>query len=179
MESMLKNKGMLYDIEDRWQGTALEGYQKLDPKGKGAYGENVVAEIFRMSGSVVIDPENPGHDRIVDSHKTEIKFSVANKDAKTNQPEKDKFMLNHVSVGKDWERLVFMGVNPKISEDSVFVWFTHHDFAKPGGLKDKYFKPQQGGKKVDNDDWICASKNVQKLLSDPMVRDKSEWQMGE
>jgi len=175
MESIAKNKEGLRIIPDCWQRTMMEGYQHLSLKGKGSFGESVVSDLFNLSGSTVESPENTGHDRIIDKRKTEIKFSVAGKDKKTGQPKKDKFMINHLSVGKDWERLVFMGINPEIEEDSVVVWFSHHDFAKPGGIKEKYFKPQQGGKKVANDDWMCSSTDVRNLLLDSMVHSNLEW----
>ena len=75
----------------------------------------------------------------------------------------DSFVINHVSKGKDWDRLIFCGINPR-EEDLRLVWFTRADFAKhvESGAG-SCFNTQQGGKKIKNDDYMCT--DIQTLMS--------------
>ena len=75
----------------------------------------------------------------------------------------DSFVINHVSKGKDWDRLIFCGINPR-EEDLRLVWFTRADFAKhvESGAS-SCFNTQQGGKKIKNDDYMCT--DIQTLMS--------------
>ena len=45
-----------------------------------------------------------GHDRIISSILTEIKFSLATRNKKGGV-KKDSFIINHVSRDKDWEEI--------------------------------------------------------------------------
>jgi len=75
----------------------------------------------------------------------------------------DSFVINHVSKGKDWERLIFCGINPR-EEDLRLVWFTRADFAKHvENGESSCFNIQQGGKKIKNDDYMCT--DIQTLMS--------------
>ena len=81
-------------------------------------------------------------------------------------------IINHVSVGKDWERLIFCGINPN-EGDVRFVFITKADFEAHLESDKCYFNVQQGGKKVGNDDYICT--NVAALLECEFVKDIAEW----
>ena len=98
-------------------------------------------------------------------------FSLATRDKKGGVID-DKFIINHVSVGKDWERLIFCGINSD-EKDVRFVFITKEDFEAHLKSDNCYFNVQQGGKKVGNDDYICT--NTAALLECDFVKDISEW----
>ena len=160
------------NLQDPWTGTPLEGYVYLSPKQKGEFGERFVSKYMTINGHEVkkAASSTAGHDRII-KHRTEIKFSLATRN-NNGGVVKDKFIINHVSVGKDWERLIFCGIN-KNEEDARIVFITKEDFEEHLKSDNCYFKVQQGGKKVGNDDYICT--NVAALLECDFVKDISQW----
>ena len=96
---------------------------------------------------------------------TEIKFSLATRNKKGGVKE-DSFIINHVSREKDWEILVFFGIN-KRETDARLVWFTKEDFKIHLDSDDCLFAHQQGGKDIENDDYICTK--VTELLKQTWV----------
>ena len=84
---------------------------------------------------------------------------------------KDSFIINHVSKDKDWERLVFFGINPDNS--SRLVWFTKGDFLAHLESDECLFAHQQGGKSIENDDFICTK--VKDLLECDWVKSVEVW----
>ena len=75
----------------------------------------------------------------------------------------DSFVINHVSKGKDWDRLIFCGINPR-EEDMRLIWFTRADFVKHvESGESSCFNTQQGGKKINNDDYMCT--DIKTLMS--------------
>ena len=165
----------LTKVNNNWSDDPLFfNYHKLGNKQKGVVGEHYVQTLMEVKKSTVSPPDNVGHDRIIDGHKTEIKFSLAV--SKGSQIIANHFIINHVAVGKDWDRLIFCGINPLdsgASRASVY-YFTKKDFAsymKSGG--NLVFKHQQSGKKGGNDDFICT--NFKKFVSLPFVKEISEW----
>jgi hypothetical protein len=161
------------NLEDPWRNTPFEGYVYISPKQKGEFGERFVSKLMMLLGHEVEKATNStaGHDRIINRIPTEIKFSLANRDKK-GEIAQDQFIINHVSVGKDWERLIFCGINPE-EKDARIVYITKEDFE--AHLRDDkcYFSVQQGGKKVGNDDYICT--NVAALLRCSFIKDISKW----
>jgi hypothetical protein len=167
LEKYIKN-----NLFDPWRNTYFAGYVYLDPKQKGMFGENYIEKYLTLTDHVVKKPKNPGHDRIVDNIKTEFKFSLAAK-TKSGKIEKDRFFINHVSKDKDWDRLIFFGINENI-EESKFIYFDKNSFVEyvnSGG--DGMFRLQQGGGKIGNDDYMCF--NVTGLRTLSFVKDISEW----
>ena len=162
------------NLEDPWNGTPFEGYVYMSPKQKGEFGERFTTKYLEVLGYDVkrAKTSTAGHDRVVDNSLTEIKFSLACRNKKKDGVIVDKFIINHVSSGKDWERLVFVGVNPDESDLRV-VWFSKEDFNTHLTSTNPLFKVQQGGKKVGNDDYICTK--VANLLECDFVKDISEW----
>tara|TARA_R100000152_G_C6769273_1_gene195062 strand:- start:1016 stop:1612 length:597 start_codon:yes stop_codon:yes gene_type:complete len=177
----------LNSVNNNWhRDPVFHNYHKLGNKQKGTNGEYVVSKLMEAMGHTVTSPENTGHDRIVGDIKTEIKFSLAV--SQKDMIVKDKFIINHVSMDKDWERLVFCGINPNPNwgnmmtrrNDSLpyqrqrMYFMEKEDFIsymKSPGIK--VFKHQQGGEKVANDDFICT--NFLGLISLPFVKHISEW----
>ena len=161
-------------LDDPWKGTPFEGYVYMSPKQKGEFGERFTTKYLEVLGYDVkrAKTSTAGHDRVVDNSLTEIKFSLACRNKKKDCVIVDKFIINHVSSGKDWERLVFVGVNPDESDLRV-VWFSKEDFNTHLTSTNPLFKVQQGGKKVGNDEYSCTK--VANLLECDFVKDISEW----
>lgn len=176
-DSIFADDSLLQYIDDNlvdpWKDTPFARYVFMSPKQKGAWGEAFVSKWMTLAGHDVkkAKTSTAGHDRVIDDILTEIKFSIATRNKKGGVT-KDKFMINHVSVGKDWERLIFCGINPK-EEDLRIVFITKEDFEAHLKSDKCYFNVQQGGKKVGNDDYICT--NTAALLECDFVKDIAEW----
>lgn len=147
---------------DPWVGTPAEGVCFLSNGKKGAWGEKLFKLLMISKGHIVNDRTNTGNDCKVDNIITEVKTSV---------PCQDVLTINHIAEGKDWERLVVIGLNPKTKEQNIF-WFSKKDFSKSIKNGSKIFNRQQGGSKGGNDDYIT---NVKKLLQSDFIKDISEW----
>ncbi len=162
------------NLEDPWQRTPFEGYVFMSPKQKGEFGERFTSKYLTHLGCNVkrAKTSTAGHDRVVDDILTEIKFSLAIRNRSKGGVIFDKFIINHVSSGKDWERLVFVGINEN-EEDLRVIWFTKEDFNNHIASSNSLFKVQQGGKGVGNDDYICT--NVKNLLECEWVKSISVW----
>ena len=163
------------NIQDPWIGTPFEGYVFMSPKQKGEFGEQFVSKYFGLKGSEVkrAKTSTAGHDRIIDKILSEIKFALACRGNKNKKKViKDKFVINHISKDKDWERLVFFGINPT-EEDCRLFWFTKEDFLNYLKFDDCIFKHQQGGKSIGNDDYICTK--VDRLIECTFVKSINEW----
>ena len=161
------------NLKDPWKGTNFEGYVFMSPKQKGEFGERFVSKFMTSLGHEVLRAKSftAGYDRLINKILTEIKFALATRDKKGGVI-KDKFIINHVSVGKDWERLIFCGINPD-EKDARIVFITKEDFEAHLKSDKCYFNVQQGGKSVGNDDYICT--NVAALLECDFVKDIAEW----
>tara|TARA_R100000234_G_C4959629_1_gene161181 strand:- start:320 stop:859 length:540 start_codon:yes stop_codon:yes gene_type:complete len=159
---------------DLWTDTPFEGYVYMSPKQKGEFGERFTTKYLEILGYDVkrAKTSTSGHDRIIGKTLVEIKFSLAVTNRKKKIIVPDKFIINHVSFGKDWERLIFVGVNEN-EENLRVVWFTKEDFIKELNSGDSLFKSQQGGKSVGNDDFICTK--VDKLLKCDWVKSMDLW----
>jgi hypothetical protein len=66
-------------------------------------------------------------------------------------------MINHISVNKDWEILIWCEpVCPKNKEYKLH-WFTKGEFREAVASNTSGINHQQGGKKGKNDDYIVAN----------------------
>lgn len=166
-----KNKNLF----DPWIGTSLEGYRYMNNKQKGAFGEKYVQIVMESFGHDVkpAATSTAGHDRVINGILTEIKFSVT----KTNTPKRtlteDDFTINHVAVGKDWERLIFFGVNKDPSKFRA-KFMTKEQFVRALEETD-FITSQQGGKKSGNDDWMISGKRLCKMMESKYMQDLTEW----
>ena len=167
-------------LYDPWRETPFQGYRYLDNKQKGDYGELFVSKYMRMLGHDVKDTRlnNGGHDRIINDHLVEIKFSLAHTDHKKQCVKPDTFTMNHVSLEKDWERLIFVGINPQ-SHESHIKFITKQSFAEllVNNQEEfrKYFGRQQGGKKSNNDDYISSESKLRSLLNSKHMKMINQW----
>jgi hypothetical protein len=161
------------NAQDPWIGTPFQGYVFMSPKQKGEFGERFVSKYFEHKGHQVkrAKTSTAGHDRIIDSILTEIKFSLATRDKKGGVKE-DQFIINHVSKDKDWERLIFFGIN-NTEEDSRLFWFSKEDFLNHMESSNRLFKHQQAGESIGNDDYICTK--VNRLVECDWVKSVEEW----
>ena len=162
------------NLADPWKGTPFEGYVYMSPKQKGEFGERFTSKYLQLLGFDVkrAKTSTAGHDRVVSDILTEIKFSLATRNKSKGGVVFDKFIINHVSSGKDWERLIFVGINEK-EEDMRVVWFTKEDFNNHIKSDNSLFNVQQGGKSVGNDDYICTK--VDSLLQCDWVKSIDLW----
>ena len=161
------------NLKDPWKGTSFEGYVLMSPKQKGEFGERFVSKFMTLAGCDVkrAKTSTAGHDRVIDGIRTEIKYSLATR-RKKGGVNKDKFLLNHMSECKDWERLIFFGINPD-EKDCRLIWFTKEDFVKHINSSDRVIRRQQAGEGGNNDDFICG--NISSLIEYDFVRDIAEW----
>jgi hypothetical protein len=161
------------NAKDPWVGTPFEGYVFMSPKQKGEFGERFVSKYFELKGNQVkrAKTSTSGHDRVIDDILTEIKFSLATRDPKGGVKE-DQFIINHVSKDKDWERLVFFGINNS-EEGSRLFWFSKEDFLNHMESGDRLFKHQQAGESTGNDDYICTK--INRLVECDWVKSMEEW----
>ena len=100
----------------------MKDYPRMDPKGKGSFGEAYVEGLVKLCGSTVAPPTNTGHDRIIDNTKTEIKFSLASSNNKKKGGkliDPDSFTFNHIAAEKDWEEFIFLGINPELDNPNI------------------------------------------------------------
>jgi hypothetical protein len=176
-ELMNLNEHIKKQLHNNWEGTLFEDYPKMDPKGKGSFGEEYVEGLMKLRGSTVEPPTDPGHDRIIDIKKTEIKFSLASSNNNYKKTGKlidpDSFTFNHIAAEKDWDWFIFLGINPDLDNPNIRPpwdmneWPTHRmwimnkkDFLSYlHSGKNTVFKKQQGGKKATNDDYMVTGKN--------------------
>ena len=120
-----------------------------------------------QNNHLVEAPTNTGHDRVIDGYKTEMKFSLASKGIK------DSFTMNHVSICKDWERLIFTGIN--VDGNNRMYWMDKKDFINNINSDKRIFNYQQGGKKGENDDYMIMGTNVMKLKDIGLFRSMETW----
>jgi|TARA_B100001094_G_scaffold24862_1_gene20872 hypothetical protein len=166
------------NTKDPWVGTPFEKYVLVGNKIKGEFGERFVHKYMESKGHDVkrAKTSTAGHDRVIDGIRTEIKFSLAIRKKDKNGViigvTKDKFIINHLACGKDWERFIFCGINP--NEDDIRIFYIlkadFEAYLKSDGC---LFKVQQGGKDSGNDDYICTE--VKDLLECDFVKEISEW----
>ena len=176
-----------------WLDTRFEKYPLLSSKAKGKVGEHYVEGYMRQFyNSSIRPPADTDYDRIIDGHNTEIKFGLA-MSPKTSEYKiaVNAFAFNHIGCKKDWNRLIFCGINPYKKNTNIYkpekcdwqeinMYFMEKkdflDYMKKGNLKSNIFAHQQGGKKSNNDDYmVTGPAKFKKLISLPFVKPISQW----
>ena len=166
------------NLDDPWKDTCFEGYVYLSPKQKGEFGERFFEKYFLAKGHEVqrAATATDSYDRLIDGLKVEMKFSLATRNKKDKGVKPDNFIINHVSKGKNFDRLVFCCINGQDQSQWTIKWLTHADFvAHVENKETSLFRHQQGGQGVENDDFMCSGKGISQLLNHEMVKDISEW----
>ena len=171
---------------DNWAGTQFEGYMFVSPKQKGQRGEQYTENMMTLTGHKVEKPENTGHDRIINGIKTEIKFSLAlsNKSKHGKLIEPGSWIFNHIAIGKDWDRIILIGINPspdnprqtpgdigKSRHEINAYYMDKSDFEDNTSL----FNRQQSGKDGGNDDFMISSKKFLELVESGSAKPIEEW----
>lgn len=147
-------------------------YLIVTPRNKGVIGENIVASVFKELGHEVAFPNvsNGPYDLLIDGIQTEVKTSVAQIDYNLGLIIPYKWMINHLSLEKDWARFVLLGINP---EGFLIRWISKETFREIIRTE-KLFGKQQGGTKLSNDDYMLTGvPNILKLL--PQMESISLW----
>lgn len=139
------------DFINKWKDTPLENYYCVSPKQKGAQGEKIAEAILQELGYNIKPRTSAGNDRLVDGVKTEIKFSAAS-DRNYNW----NFTFNHIGFEKDWEDIIFVGVNGDLNIHIVRY--------KKNELPKDCLSRQQGGKSSNNDDFMSTKEKSKKLM---------------
>ena len=168
------------NLYDPWVGTPFQGYRYLDNKQKGNYGELFTSKILESQGLAVekASKTNDEYDRKIGDYKVEIKFSLSHTDHKKQTTKENSFTMNHVAQHKNWDRLVFVGINYSIDESiGKFMEKTTFDDLLHNNKQifDMYFSIQQGGKNSNNDDYISSGKKLENLLNSEYMKDLSQW----
>ena len=145
-----------------WEGTPFEKYYQTGAKQYGALGELIIASFLENEGMRIEKPKNQGHDRIINGWRTEIKFSCA---SKRNQ--NFLFTFNHISFCKDWERIIFCGINGDL--EARIIWFSKEDMEKL--LNEGILKHQQAGQENNLDDYCIMGNNSRKLLFHTLAKE--------
>lgn len=140
-----------FPTNNPWINTPLERYYTVGAKTKGVKGEEIAAAILKNLGYDVQPRTTPGHDRIVNGRKTEIKFSAA-----SERNYKWQFTFNHIGFDKDWDDIIFVGVNGDLNIH--IVRYTKEE------LSTKCLSHQQGGNTSSNDDFIIAGTKATDIL---------------
>ena len=166
-------------------------YHAISTKQKGGCGEYYTSGYMGGKGHMVDSPESSDHDMIIDGYKTEVKFSLANtkKQKGGKKIRYDCFMINHIATKKDFDRLLFVGINPLESCEHVnyknslddskssrrrLFWFEKKDFVKyMNSGKNNVFNHQQTGKKGKNDDYMVT--NIKAFANLDFVKGYDEW----
>tara|TARA_R110000824_G_scaffold94768_2_gene228423 strand:+ start:1408 stop:1995 length:588 start_codon:yes stop_codon:yes gene_type:complete len=186
-------ESLLSGASKNWVGTPFEKYPMLSSKAKGKLGEHYVEGYMRSRfDSNVCPPTESDHDRIIDGYNTEIKFGLASSPKTAKYKIKlNSFTFNHIGCKKDWDRLIFCGINPQKKNTNIYkpeghdwqeinmYFMEKKDFLaymKKKNSKSNIFAHQQGGKKGKNDDYMVANpKKFGKLISLPFVKPISQW----
>lgn len=139
------------ETNNPWAETPLEQYYALDPKKKGAQGEKIASTILTHLGYDIKPRTSVGNDILVNGVKTEIKFSAASK-----RNYKWQFTFNHIGFEKDWDQIIFVGVNGDLN--------IHISKYNKNELTKQFLSHQQGGSKSNNDDFMSTGLKSTELL---------------
>ena len=149
-----------------WEGSPFEKYYQTGAKQKGALGELIIASFLENEGMRIEKPKNQGHDRIINDWRIEIKFSCASKRNKDFL-----FTFNHISFCKDWERIIFCGINGDL--EAKIVWLSKEDIKKL--LDEGILKHQQAGQENNLDDYCIMGTNSKKLLFHSLAKEMNTF----
>lgn len=176
-----------------WMRTALQNIYYHGSKKRGCwYEENIARPILEEIGFKVTNaetstapydlkienPENTTNISIEgltnenEYKKIEVKVSMSATNHKKECVDNLKCIINHVAKGKDFDILLMIFMIKHEEEARAHLrWCTKADIVKHIESPNSLFKKQQGGKKGNNDDWICSGKtNIKKLLEDPLFK---------
>lgn len=123
------------DEADPWAGSAFEWLMRLPSRSRGRAGELIVEAWLEGLGFEVRPPTNSGHDRTVNRHKVEIKFSTLWGSG--------EYVFQQLR-DQDYEYVVLLGVSPS----------TAHAWTVPKAEAFAKAVPQHGGAIGRDTKWL-------------------------
>lgn len=171
-------------VHQNWAGTNWEAHARVPNKAKGSAGETIVKKYLLANDNIIKPRINEGHDVICNDKKLEIKFSMAKSTKSKNGSliKPNNWMFNHIEMGKDWDHLLLVGINPPKKwnkadntgswEEETILLAKKEDLQKIFKTDKWYkiFRKQQGGEGSNNDDWLIDSETrLKKFMELPFV----------
>lgn len=176
-----------------WQGTTVENIYSHGSKKRGTYYEKNIAKPilegigFKVTNAETITspydlkiekPENTTNISIQGTNKEnkykkiEVKVSMSGTNHKKGCVDNFKCIINHVAKSKDFDILLMIFIVLENGKAHARVrWCSKLDIVNHINSPDSLFQKQQGGKKGNNDDWICSGKTrIKKLLENPLFK---------
>jgi hypothetical protein len=164
-----------------WVNTTCANLATYGSKKRGAFYEDILTMILKEQGYDVINAESSTapYDRIIISFnskvcriKVEIKVALSATDYKNRCVDNYNCIFNHIALGKEFDIIMFMCI---IKKDGVAMyelrWCTREELTGHIKSEDSLFCKQQGGKKANNDDYMCGGKTKTKeLLSNQLFK---------
>lgn len=148
----LRDIFMNIQTKNPWEDTPVAKYYLLNPAAKGSKGEEIVSAILTRCGFIIAPRTNPGHDRLINGVKTEIKFGLA-----VERNMNYGCIFNHIGMKKDWEQIIFVCVN---GDGKIKATLYSKD-----NIPMELLQRQQGGDGGDNDDFMVNINHSFELLS--------------
>lgn len=118
-----------------WAGSPFEWVMSLASRSRGRAGEVLVEAWLRRIDLTVRPPQNSGHDRVVNGHKVEIKFSTL--------WQAGQYVFQQLR-NQDYEYILLLGISPH----EVSVWMPPKSVAFEQAI------PQHGGAAGTDTRWL-------------------------
>lgn len=168
IDKFLKNISLKEECP--WHSSKFCSWQKTTPKRKGIIGEELIQKFILPDYNIKVEKigGNADHDLIDTTNGLNIEVKTGFATKQKGVIVSDNFMFQHIGLHKNWDILVFVGVNHEditkmhIRKDwrkdpePLFIRFISKKDIRL--MIDKgYIKHGQGGKSGNNDDWMTAS----------------------
>lgn len=129
---------MTSGAEDHWATSPFGWLMRLASRRRGKAGELIASEWLEQLGYDLAPPTNSGHDRLVNQHKVEIKFST---------PWNGATYVFQQLRDQDYEFVFLLGVSPMVEN----AWFAPKAEAFGRAI------PQHGGATGTDTRWLHVS----------------------
>lgn len=183
--SSILNKAYTNNIQpclNPWKGTAMECIATYGSKKRGDFFEVVTQNILEEQGYTIEKAETntEPYDRKITSLKekkcnvkVEMKVALSVTNYKKKCVDNYNCVFNHIALGKVFDIIVFMCIIKGVDGVAMYEarWCTREELTLHIKSEDSLFCKQQGGKKADNDDYMCSGKTkTKKLLANPLFK---------
>ncbi|MEK9697975.1 MAG: hypothetical protein VW270_19560 [Candidatus Poseidoniales archaeon] len=125
-------------VDPRYENSPFRALKNLPAKQKGKRYEEITEHVLTKVGSTVEKPQNTDHDRIIDSHKVEIKGSTLNKGTNV-------FSFLQIRPAQDYTHLMFSMFYP----DRLVIMVMPKSKVIEN-IEAGHFKKQHGGNKAES-----------------------------
>jgi len=160
-------------VPQGWDGSRFIAWQKQSNGAKGTRAERFVKEYLEDKG---YENDHKGGGNLsfdLQFNKCKIEVKVAFAGSSDGTITADKFTWNHIGMHKDWDCVVFIGINPPTGEghirqrngwredpeEFIMFWVNREQISK--FIDQGYFSIQQGGGESGNDDWMPMASFLQ------------------